>query len=220
MSTPDGESLAAAEVGTGRRGVVLVPEAGAQSMCGWWDYAAYLAQHGFHVILFDHRCTGDSACADAAADVSGNGLMRDIAAALGHLRRQGASRIVLMGGSQGASETLIAAATRPDGVAGIVVLSADELTDPLAGPPYPVTAKQAARAVRLPALFAVANGDTAVSVADTRALVASVPAARKRLYVEPASAGHGWAMLEPDAAGATRPALSSAIVAFLGSVLR
>ena len=58
----DGVRLAAAAAGAGHRGVVLIPELGPRGKCGWWDFAAYLARSGYHVLLFDHRCTGESAC--------------------------------------------------------------------------------------------------------------------------------------------------------------
>jgi dienelactone hydrolase len=59
------------------------------------------------VLLFDHRCTGESACAsgDAAAD-----LMSDIRGAVFRLRQEGAARVALVGASQGGSEALTAAA--------------------------------------------------------------------------------------------------------------
>jgi pimeloyl-ACP methyl ester carboxylesterase len=142
VRTADGVQLAAAEVGSGRRGVVLVHELGQRGLCGWWDYAAHLSSRGFHVLLFDHRCAGQSGCpAGASMD---DALMSDIEAAVGQLRADGAVRVVLVGGSQGASEALIAASVAPHGVVGVVCLSADELTPPLAGPPYPHTAYAAA----------------------------------------------------------------------------
>jgi hypothetical protein len=98
------------------------------------------------------------------------------------------SRIVLLGASQGASEALIAAMASLTGVTGVVALSADELTRPLADPRYPATAQAAAARLRVPAIFALAAGDRYVSMADTRALVASVPMADKQLIELPAGA--------------------------------
>jgi len=211
IRTADGAQLAAVEAGDGVRGVVLVHELGSRGLCGWWDYAAYLSSRGFHVLLFDHRCTGKSTCpVDGGA---ANGLMSDIRAAIGQLRADGAAKVVLLGGSQGASEALIAASAGPPGVAGVVALSADELTAPLADPPYPRTARAAAPHLRLPALLAVAASDPYVSVGDTRALVASIASTSKRLVELDANAGHGWDLVA--AVKGSRPAFSDTLVDFL-----
>jgi len=135
VRTGDGVRLAGFEAGAGSRGVVLVPEAGSAGSCGWWPYAAYLARRGFHVLAFDHRCQGTSACpasgsagspasgpagspasgsagslASGSAGGPGQGLLTDIAAAVRALRAAGAGRVALLGASQGGSEALIAAA--------------------------------------------------------------------------------------------------------------
>jgi len=211
----DGVRLSAAEAGSGERGVVLIPELGLRGKCGWWNFAAYLAAKGFRVLLFDHRCTGESACAsgDAAAD-----LMSDVRGAVSRLRQEGAAKVALVGASQGGSEALIAAALPQRAVAGVVALSADELTMPLAGQPYPRTALDAASRLRLPALLAVATQDPFVSVRDTRHLFAVTGSLSKHLIVLSAEAGHGWDVVSSPVPGEARPAFSRAVVAFLHKV--
>lgn len=211
----DGVRLAAATAGTGRRGVVLIPELGRAVMCGWWDYGAHLSRSGYRVLMFDHRCTGASAC---PAGTGSQDLMADIRGAVVWLRRAGAVTVVLVGGSQGASEAVIAAARPPAGVTGIVALSADELTMPLARRPYPMTALAAAPRLRLPALFAVAVGDQYVSVADTRRLVAATRSLDKHLVVLPAASGHGWDLVSLTPGTNTRPRFSRRVGAFLAQV--
>jgi hypothetical protein len=103
----DGVRLAAIEAGSGVRGVVLIPELGTAGMCGWWDYAAYLAARGFRVVLFDHRCTGESSCPSSGTAPAG--LTSDIQGAVIRLRQQGATAIALLGASQGGAEALITA---------------------------------------------------------------------------------------------------------------
>jgi pimeloyl-ACP methyl ester carboxylesterase len=201
------------EMGTGARGVLLVPELGRQGMCGWWSYAAYLARAGFRVLVFDHRCTGASTCPGTNSD-----LLDDIDAATRTLVADGAGQVVLVGASQGGAEVIIAGAHPLGGVVGIVALSADELKDPLAGPPYATSAVAAARTLHLPSLFAVAAADPQVSVVDIQALVAEVPDAAKRLVVLPAGQGHGWSLVAPGADG-ERPAPNGDIVAFLNEQL-
>ena len=212
----DSVRLATIEAGAGNRAVVLVPELGQRGKCGWWAFAAYLAAHGYHVLAFDHRCTGGSSCpAGAAAEAD---LMSDIAGAAAWLRQHGAKRVALVGASQGGSEALIAAAVPAPGITGVAALSADELTTPLAAPPYPATAVAAVPRLRLPVLLAVAAGDPNVSVPDTRSLLARAGSPGKRLVVLPAGAGHGWDLvtsLFPDAAPS---ALRGTVLAFLTMV--
>jgi pimeloyl-ACP methyl ester carboxylesterase len=211
----DGARLAAIEAGAGARGVVLIPELGAAGKCGWWDYAAYLAAHGYHALLFDHRCTGESSCPSGSA---GTDLMPDIRGAVTWLRRAGVARVALVGASRGGAEALIAATVPQQGVTGVVALSADELTLPLAGSPYPATALTAARHLRLPALFAVAAADPAISVRETRHLFAMTGSRSKHLVLLRAGAGHGWDLLWPARPGGPRPAISRKILAFLDRV--
>jgi hypothetical protein len=66
MKSANGVTLAAATLGTGRRGVVMLDQSD-DDMCGWPPYAGFLAQHGYHVLLFDRRCTSGSSCPDGEA---------------------------------------------------------------------------------------------------------------------------------------------------------
>ena len=211
----DGMRLAAIETGAGGRGVVLIPEHGAAGKCGWWEFAAYLAAHGYHVLLFDHRCTGQSGCAPGAG---GTGLMSDIRAAVARLRQDGAARVALVGASQGGSEALIAGTEPALDVTGLVALSADELTVPLASPPDPATALAAGPRLRRPALFAVAASDPYVSVRETRTLVARTGSRSKHLVVVGAGAGHGWDLVAPSRSGGAPRRLSQTVLAFLRHV--
>ncbi len=215
IRTGDGVRLAAFVAGTGSRGVLLVPEAGSAGACGWWPYAAYLASRGFRVLAFDHRCQGTSEC-----PADGPGLLADIATAARVLRVAGASRVALLGASQGGSEVLIAAARRASGtgpVAGVAALC--ELDQQLAAPPGPRTTVEAAAVVRVPVLLAVAPDDPYVSLAGTRALFAALGAraADRHLLVQQAGAGHGWEMLDP-APGGHEPPLGARLAAFLRTV--
>lgn len=212
VTTADRVRLTAATAGSGRRGVLLIPERGPAGLCGWWAYAARLSRSGYRVLMFDHRCTGDSGCPAGAA---GRDLMADIRGGVTWLHRAGAVSVVLMGASQGASEAVIAATRPPSGVTGVVVLSADELTTPLARGPYPRTALAAAPRLRLPVLFAVAAGDPYVSVAATRRLVAAARSPGKGLVVLPAGSGHGWDLVSLAAGTSAGAAFVRTVGAFL-----
>jgi len=215
-----GQATDGYEMGTGARGVLLVPELGGQGMCGWWSYAGYLARHGFRAMVFDHRCGGPSTCPGPSAATA---LLDDIDAASRTLVGDGADRVVLVGASQGGAEVVIAGAHPPAKTVGVVALSADELSDTLAGPPYPATANAAATGLALPSLFAVANADRYVSVVDTQALVGAVPGGQAKLDVLPAGSGHGWDLLAPGPNGepgaGESAALNSDILAFLTAQL-
>jgi pimeloyl-ACP methyl ester carboxylesterase len=220
----DGVRLAAIQIGTGPRGVVLIPELGMAGECGWWQYAANLAAHGFNVVAFDHRCKGDSDCPSGPAGSLGSaasapaGLMADINGAVRSLRAAGAVQVALVGGSQGGAEALIAAARPQPGVTGVAALSADELPLPLATSPYPATAQAAAPRVRLPALMAVSSADPGISVQDTQRLYASVGSRSKRLVVLGPQAGHGWDLVDADGPGRPVPAFAGTLTAFLRAV--
>ena len=190
-------------------------ESGPAGKCGWWEFAAYLAARGYRVLLFDHRCTGQSACGPGAA---GTGLMSDIRAAVARLHQDGAARVALVGASQGGSEALIAGADPTLDVTGVVALSADELTVPLAGPPDPATALAAAPRLRRPALFAVAASDPYVSVRETRTLVARAGSRSKHLVVAGAGAGHGWDLVAPRQPGGAPARLTQTVLVFLSDV--
>lgn len=217
--TDDGVVPAAAEVGAGRRGVVLVPESGPSGLCGWWEYAAYLAGQGFHVLLFDQRCSGESHC-PPGGEAPGS-LAQDVAAVSSTLHADGARRIVLVGASRGAAEVVLAGARAASGdpalapVAGVAALSPDRLDEPMAGAPFP-TARRAAPGLRLPTLIAVAPGDHYAPVPDVQRLYKAIPAADKHLVVVSDQPGlHGWTMLTPDPATGRMPPLSATLVAFL-----
>src|SRR5215470_3176733 len=90
----DGTRLEAGETGNGRRGVLLVPELGQLGMCGWWTFALRLGRSGYRVLIFNHRCTGQSSCPSGPAQTD---LMADIRGAVSRLRHDGASTIALVG---------------------------------------------------------------------------------------------------------------------------
>src|SRR5262249_22935820 len=211
----DGVRLAAIEAGSGERGVVLIPELWAAGKCGWWDYATYLAARGFRVVLFDHRCTGESSCPPSGT--APTGLTSDIQGAVMRLRQQGATAIALLGASQGGAEALITATLPQRGVTGVAALSADELSASLAAGPYPAPAQVAAARLRLPVLFAVAEGDPYVSVQQTRQLYQEAGSRRKQLVILGPDQGHGWDLLTAQPDG-SRPNFSRTLLAFLRTV--
>jgi len=100
------EQLIGAEFGSGSLGVVMSHEYFA-NLCGWVGYAERLRDLGMRALAFDF----------------GSDLVADVVAAAGQLRRDGATRIVLMGASMGGAASLIAALTVSPPVAGVASLS-------------------------------------------------------------------------------------------------
>lgn len=173
LTTDKNLTLPATEIGTGPKGVLLVPETGSRGECGWMPYAADLAAKGLHILLVGE---GDVSAVDAA---------------LNELHADGATTIVVVGASAGATTALAAeagsAAESAPGVAAVVALSADELG----------TLPAEAPTIHVPVLMAVAEGDAYVSTADERGLfdALAAPASLKTLDVRPGGAGHGWDLL-------------------------
>jgi pimeloyl-ACP methyl ester carboxylesterase len=197
LRTSDGAKLSGAVLGDGPAGAVLIHEYPAAAFaarpgqgpkCGWWPYAAYLADHGVRALLFDLRCFGDSPCPQ-----SGRGnATADVAAAMDELRREGSERVALVGASMGGSVAVVAAAELHP--AALVDLSGERDTTGLT-PGIPADAFGAAPGVTAPALFAVARGDRWVSPEDMRAVAGRARSKSKRVFVFPATAGHGYDLL-------------------------
>jgi len=186
LSAPGGAVLYAAVVGTGPTTAVFVHEAGPTGLCGFWPYADWLARtQGVRSLLFSQCGAGASQCpAGNAADQ----WLATTAAAVAWAREHGAGRLTLVGASAGGVVALqVAASIRPP-VAAVVNLSGERGwmgLDSLA----------AARRLQVPALFAVAPGDSYVSVGTMRQLYEAAPVRAKRLVVLAEGAGHGWDLL-------------------------
>ncbi|MEY9873061.1 dienelactone hydrolase [Streptacidiphilus sp. MAP12-33] len=209
VRTADGVRLAALEAGTGRRGVLLVPESGGRGKCGWLQYAEVLAASGYRVLFFDDRCQGGSDCPASSGAVDPDADPdADTAAALTALRRDGATREVLLGASAGGAEALAFAARPFPGLRAVAALSPDELDRPL----------RVAAAVRLPVLLAVAQDDPYVTVPALRHLLAvlGTPARLRSLTVLPPGSGHGWDLLADPAPSSLRTALAAFLTRSLG----
>jgi pimeloyl-ACP methyl ester carboxylesterase len=182
LRTADGVTLAGVVLGSGRVGVALGHERGAD-LCNWLPFARVLAGRGYRVLAFDHRGYGESESPDYPKYLA---IDRDFDAAVAALRVRGSRRFVLMGASMGGTAALVAA-PRLTGIAAVVDLS---------GPAQFIRldALAAVKRLRGPALFAVGRFDTGF-VADTRALDAASRHPGSRLVVSPTGA-HGTAMLE------------------------
>src|SRR5205823_4546246 len=177
-----------AVVGTGPVGVVLAHQYPA-TLCGWWPYAVFLAKRGFHVLLFDFRCFGDSECPTGRQRWD---LTADLRAAADQLRSRGARSVSLFGASLGGAAVLVAGSRIEPPPAAVVELSGEPHLGIIGAP---LEAGTAVRQLTVPTMFVVARDDPAVTPQETRAMWRRTPARDKRLIVLPAAFGHGWNML-------------------------
>jgi hypothetical protein len=205
LSAPGGALVYAAVVGTGPVTAVFVHQAGPRGLCGFWAYADWLARtNGVRSVLFSQCGAGASQCppgdqADQWLEVT--------MAAVTWARANGAGQVTLVGASAGGVVALqVAASIRPP-VDGVVSLSGERRwmgLDSLA----------AARRLQVPALLAVAPGDSYVSVGTMRRLYQAAPVRAKRLVVLAEGAGHGWELLG-GAAGSDWSPLAVTVAAWI-----
>jgi len=186
LSAPGGAQVYAAVVGTGPTTAVFVHQAGPTGLCGFWPYADWLARtNGVRSLLFSQCGAGASQCPPGnPADQ----WLATTTAAVTWVRAHDAGRITLVGASAGGVVALqVVASIRPP-VDGVVDLSGERRWQGL-------DSLAAARRLQVPALFAVAPGDTLVSVGTMRQLYEAAPVRAKRLVVLADGAGHGWELL-------------------------
>lgn len=113
----------------------------------------------------------------------------DIAAAVGHLRRQGASRVVIVGASMGASAVVVAGAVINPPVDAVVAVSA----------PWNFRGQEAgtaAAALRV-AFRAIGAGDDGDASKTAKRLVAKATRSPDAASITVAKGGHGWSLLRP-----------------------
>jgi Dienelactone hydrolase family len=186
LAAPGGAQLYAAVVGTGPTTAVFAHEAGPRGLCGFWPYADWLARtKGVRSLLFSQCGNGASQC---PAGNQADQWLAATTAAVSWARAHGAGQVTLVGASAGGVVALQVAASIHPPVAAVVSLSGERSWQGL-------DSLAAARRLEAPALFAVAPGDSYVSVGTMRRLYQAAPVRAKRLVVLPEGAGHGWELL-------------------------
>jgi pimeloyl-ACP methyl ester carboxylesterase len=134
-----GLSLAAVDLGTGTSGVVLAHQSDG-SLCEWLPYGTALSAKGFHVLAFDFAGSGSSSMPKQKTYVE------DLRTAVTYLRGQGATKVVIIGASMGATMSVVAAAAIAPPVDGVIALSPPLTFDG-------INAEKAAPSLKTPALF-------------------------------------------------------------------
>ena len=191
FSASDGVRLVGVVLGRGPRAVILAHQ-GASNLCIWLPYARTLAARGNRVLIFDHRGFGSSG--QAARSTRRDRVDYDVLGAIKALRARGATSIVLGGASLGAAAVLSAAARAIPPVNGVLSLSSPSRYER-------INVLTAARALRVPALFAATEEDHPFTE-EAKELYDACPSPEKQLRVL-SGFEHGVFMLRsPDARGA------------------
>ncbi len=186
LAMPHGPAVV---LGRGPAGVVLSNQSD-RNLCGWLPFGRVLAARGFQVLLYDYGIAGD--------------LYDDIGAAVNQLHRLGARRVVLLGASEGAKASLVAAGGIRPPVAGVVSLSAERT---LRGADVPAAAAK----LRVPVLLVTAREDpygSADAAPDLYRALAHAPS-RQLLVVD--GDAHGEDLLS----GASGRRVQAAVLGFL-----
>ncbi|MFD2764391.1 alpha/beta hydrolase family protein [Micromonospora eburnea] len=166
-------------LGSGATGVVLAHMA-AGDVCQWLPFGRTLADRGYRVLAFDFAGNGVS---------RGHGvpLARQVEAAASALRADGASRIVLAGGSMGGAAVLAATPTlSPPPVAVIALSSPSSYQD--------ADAAAAAPKITAPVLYGAGELEPSFSESARQMYAATPQSTQRQLVLVPTSA-HGVNLL-------------------------
>ena len=180
----DGTSLYGVVMGRGPVGIVMANDV-PHPLCEEIAESAFLARHGFRVLVFDYRGHGES---DAGSDPGRLDL--DVAGAAAELRRLGSDRVVLVGFYAGGAVALVASTRIEPAVAGVVAVSAAARRGQFVNGPYTAPgAFDVAPRARVPVLFLAVRTDRYVPLSEVRRLYRLTGSAHKRLVVFPYGGG-------------------------------
>jgi len=194
-------NLHAVTTGTGPTAVVLAHESD-DNACAWAFFVPQLAAAGRQVLAFDFSGKGDS-------DYVGDGrLDLDVLAAVNQARKQGATKVVVMGASMGGTAVVTAAGTPTSGINGVVSISAP-------GSYLNADAEAAAAHLKVPAMFAASRSDKDYAQV-AQAMSKSCGCAYPKVFLFDGSL-HGLQLLRDTADG---PALRAGIDQLLARALQ
>jgi pimeloyl-ACP methyl ester carboxylesterase len=193
-SAPDagGGTLPVGIVGSGQRVIILSNESD-EDLCSWIPFARRLPAAGYRTVLWDYAA----------------GLQTDeLRGLVKWLRASGAKKIVLMGASEGAKVSIIAAATARTAPSGVVSLSAEQML-------LAIAVITSVRRLHCPLLLVTAVGDPYGSAQAAREFMKAAPSRDKQL-VTVRGADHGTALLT----GSAARTVVAAVFRFLRHVFR
>ena len=184
-----GEQVVGAVLGDGDVGVILAHMVDSD-LCEWLPYAERLRALGRRVLIFDF----------------GLDLVGDVAGAADELRLEGATKIVLVGGSMGGTASLVAASLITPAVDGVASLSGPAAFKGM-------DAAAASKQLTVPVLYMAAESDQSRPFdfpRDARAMFAACPSRHKQLLIVQGT-DHGSDLLSGPAAAQARAVLESFI---------
>lgn len=179
LTTSEGEKETGAILGDGDIGIVLENRMTGNA-CDWLAYARSLRDQGRSAILFP----------------LGQDALGDVVAAAGALRQHGATKMVLIGESVGATASLIAAGVITPRVAGVVSVSGETHLN-WSSVNNNLDALTAVKTLTVPVLFLAARDDRTGGddfAADAQNMFAACPSPDKQIDVLPGNE-HGEPML-------------------------
>lgn len=193
FSSADGVKLDGRLFGDGPVGVVLSHMLPADQT-SWWDFARKLSEGGYMALAFDFRgfCPGgDAGCSEGDKDIGA--MWQDVVGAIGLLRSEGATQVMLVGASMGGTASLVAAAQDGVEVSVVVTLSAPVGIDGLAADANLLTRITAAK------LFIAGTGDRFGAAEAAQRLYAQSPLPKRVVIVT--SNDHGTDLLTGNQSG-------------------
>jgi alpha/beta superfamily hydrolase len=180
--TEDNVRLYAIDAGKGTVAVVLAHQ-GRSDLCEELPYAKTLIGSGLRVLAFDFRSNGHSAYPSKNALA----YRRDFAAAITHLKGDGATQVFLIGASMGGAAAVQNSGGLP--FAGVVSLSGTRLW-----PGFGIN-KPGPRALRAPFLYIGGRSDYRAPLQEARTIVRTAGSRDKRSIFYRGSL-HGWELVQ------------------------
>jgi pimeloyl-ACP methyl ester carboxylesterase len=193
-----GKPVEAASFGTGKLAVVLSHE-WTQSPCPWAAVAKRVAARGYRAVIWEY------------GGLTGLDRVKELQAIVDRLRADGATKVVLAGGSIGGCLSIIGATEVKPPVDGVVVLSCAVWYDT----EWQIPTRPYAAKVTVPTLYAVGDQDNPTLVAGVRTDANSVVAKDRTLLVVRDSFAHGVALFDDPTGG---PQLWKAFLGLLDRV--
>lgn len=195
LRDPGVGAVPSALAGRGRTVAVLLHQTNGGGLCGWLPYAQQLASSGVAALAIDLCRYGESRCRGVADDrYLGADQVEAVRVAVEHARRDlAAERVVVVGASMGGSVALMSGST-VDGIDSVV-----DLSGPVDWSGMDVV--RGGRALRVPALVAMAGAEGPEEVDGSRAIVDRAPEGSRFVLPED---GHGYELLH-DQRGAPLP---------------
>jgi pimeloyl-ACP methyl ester carboxylesterase len=202
VTTDDG-TFDVGVIGDGEVTAILVHQMN-ENECGWFPFAANLADEGVRVLLLNLCGYGETTC--TGGSLTGTGADAVLATA-DWARENGAERVVVAGASIGGTTAMVAAAHDAE----------TQLLDGVADLSSPIVAdgsdlRRGATSITIPAFLAVGPGDSVVSVSAMHEVADALASAEVTLLDD--ANGHGWDMLNGPA-GPERQTVAEQLTAFI-----